>query len=136
VEIDITNFVQANNCAEFSASAAELGHNAGRITWDNAKREAAESPMLTTAEQFDALRHFMRDFGAWDKTEIDGWDETECNALFIQLVSGDWREIENLCCDDNGNVNWETVEELQQQGTINSYIFRADDDTIFYSLDP
>ena len=94
MEIDITNFFNNAEPFDFSASVAERGENAGRDTWNNAKREGAASPLLTTPEQLDALRSYVKGFGAWDDDEIAAWDDAECNALFIQLISGDMREIE------------------------------------------
>ena len=48
---------------EFSASRAEMGDNAGPITWANAKGEAARAPLLTTEEQLDAAREWAGGFG-------------------------------------------------------------------------
>jgi hypothetical protein len=41
MELDITNFVRNAETHELSASRAELGNDAGKITWNNAKREAS-----------------------------------------------------------------------------------------------
>ena len=55
-EINVTRFFRTAEPSDYSASVAELGTNAGRITWGNATREAAESPLLTTEEEIEAMR--------------------------------------------------------------------------------
>ena len=134
MEIDITDFFENAEPFEFSASRAERGENAGPETWQNALHEACRAPLLTTEDQLDALRDYMRDFGAWDKEEIDNWTSDECNALFIQLISGDIREIEGLCMGDNGEVDWQEYERLAECGTISGNIFKTDYGRIYYSL--
>jgi hypothetical protein len=134
MEIDITRFVQDAEPFDFSGSVAERGPNAGRVTWDNAKRVGAETPLLTTPEQLDALRDHTRGFGAWEDEEIDGWSTVECNALFIQLVSGDLREIEALASHDDGEIDWDRYQELADAGTIGGSLYRGDDGRIFYYL--
>ena len=79
MEIDVTAFFENADPFEFSHSRAEGGANAGPQTWANAKEEAQRSPLLTTPEQLDALRSYV----------IAAWSPIECNALFIQLISGD-----------------------------------------------
>ena len=96
MEIDITSFVKTAEPYEFSASRAELGYAAGKITWNNAKRQAAEEPILPP-DALDEFRAWVKEFGAWSKDEIAAWDATSCNALLIQFVSGDLRELEDLC---------------------------------------
>jgi hypothetical protein len=92
MEIDITSFFENADPFEFSHSIAEDGPNAGPETWQAALKEGAETPLLTTPEQLDALRDHMRGYGAWEDDEIDAWSPAECNAMFIQLISGDIRE--------------------------------------------
>jgi hypothetical protein len=134
MEIDITRFFNDAEPFDFSSSVAERGQNAGKETWANAKREGAESPLLTTPEELEALRSYVKEFGAWEDAEIQGWSEAECNALFIQLISGDMREMESLCMGDDGELDWPEIERLQQEGTISSNIYRGDDDKVYYYL--
>ena len=63
MEIDITAFFKNSDPWQFSASKAEIGQNAGSITWNNAKQEASESPLLTTEEQLQALRDHVQGMG-------------------------------------------------------------------------
>jgi hypothetical protein len=134
MEIDITRFFREADAFEFSASAAERGQNVARETWLNAKREAANNPLLTTEEQLDALRDDVRGYGAWSCEEIDGWSTTECNALFVQLVSGAMRELEKLCMRDDGEIDWRRAEHLSSEGRIAGVLYRGDDGRVYYYL--
>ena len=96
MEIDITRFFETAETHDFSASAAELGQNAGKITWANAMREAEETPLLSTDAELDAMRQFARESGGWDDEEVAAWTAEEVNALFIQWISGDMNEMESL----------------------------------------
>jgi hypothetical protein len=109
MEIDITEFFNSAEPYEFSASCAERGPNAGPETWRNALEEGARTPLLTTPDQLDALRDHVRGYGAWEREEIDAWSPTECNALFIQLISGDIREarIDGLRVEDVDLIEYE-----------------------------
>ena len=44
MEIDITDLVTDNDMFEFSAVEAEMGDDAGRITWRNAREHAKRDP--------------------------------------------------------------------------------------------
>jgi hypothetical protein len=134
MEIDITRFFNESEPFEYSASIAERGVNAGRDTWNNARDEGSRSPLLTTAEQLAALREYVKGFGAWDAAEIAAWDDSECNALFIQLVAGDMREMESLCMGDDGEIDWNEHESLASQGTISGNLYRGDNGRVYYYL--
>jgi hypothetical protein len=134
MEIDISAFLAGNDAFNYSASAAEMGANAGPITWCNAKAEAGRAPLLTTSEQIAEAKEWLGEFGAWDDDEIASWSHDDVNALVIQYISGNWREIESLCSDDDGGIDWQRVEELESAGTIAGNIFRADDGRIYFYL--
>ena len=133
MEIDITSFVTNEEPFEFSASVAERGQNAARDTWHNACQQAANSPLLETEEQLQALRDHVRGFGAWDKEEIAGWNADECNALFIQLISGDMREMGIDKCDLE-DFDWQECRERQEAGQCPSNLFMGDDGKYYYYL--
>jgi hypothetical protein len=124
MEIDITDFFKNAEPAEFSASRAELGDNVGRITWDNAKAEAASAPLLTSDDELQALRDHAQSMGFG--ADVQAYGAEECNALFIQLVSGDMRELESLCMGDDGEINWTEARALSEQGTIGGSIYPCD----------
>jgi hypothetical protein len=121
-EIDITDFVLNVNTHDLSASVAEMGQNAGKITWANAKSEAQTYQFITedNRPEFEA---WVEGFGAWDEDERKSWSLDECNALLIQFIAGDMNEIEALCSDFEGEIDWDAVEQLGQAGTISSRIY-------------
>ncbi len=115
MKIDVTRFVRNEDPYKFSASIMEMGANAGRLTWNNAKREGEQAPLLTTEDQLDALRSHVRGFGAWDEDEIAAWSDAECNALFVQLISGDMRQMGLDDCDVD-EFDWQAYEARSDGG--------------------
>jgi hypothetical protein len=134
VELNITRFVTEAEPFEFSASRAERGQNAGPETWANALEEAAERPLLTTADELDAFRNHARGFGAWDDEEIAAWSPEECNALLIQMISGDLRELELCPGDGIGGIDWAEAERLSAKGTVSGRIGLWDDGSVGYYI--
>lgn len=132
MDINVTRFFETAETHDFSASAMELGQNAGQITWRNAKREAAETPLLTSDSELDAMRDWMKESGGWDKTERNVFTPEDLNALFIQLISGDMNEIEALCSDDNGDINWHRAEAMAGRGRISGNLYRSSDQIWYY----
>lgn len=133
MEIDITKFLVGGELADFSASAAELGPNAGQITWANALREGAESPLLTSPDEIQAFRDYMHGFGAWTDEQIDGWDSRECNALFTQFVAGDLREAGFDDCDLD-QFDWQNYQAQCEAGNLAGRFYRGDDGRVYFSL--
>lgn len=128
MEIDVTRFYRLAEASDFQASATELGANAGRITWQNAMREAEESPILATEEEVSALRDYCEGFGAWSRDEIDAWSAQECNAMMAQLVAAEMREHDL----DGGSSesDWQAYEESGQGGSL----YRGDDGCVYFYL--
>lgn len=128
MEINITEFFNTAAPIEFFASAAELGADAGAVTWAAAVTAAeTQYPLLKTAGEFSAFREFAAEFGAWTETEIAEWSEPECNALLIQLISADIRE------GDTGSAwNWAEYDALAQAGHCTSNLFLGDDGEVYY----
>jgi hypothetical protein len=127
MEINITAFVRDADPYEFSGSMAERGENAAKITWQNAMGEGF---LLKTSADFDALRAHVKEFGAWSEEEIAAWSDQECNALFVQLISGDMREA-----GMEGEIeefDWQAYEE---NDSVAHNIFKGDDGEIYYYLD-
>lgn len=91
MEINITRLVDSDNVdlMDYSASAMELGQDAGRITWNNALE--SEHVLVSTEEELQEARDYIRGFGAWSDEEIDGWTPQEVNALILQFVAGSLR---------------------------------------------
>jgi hypothetical protein len=134
MELDITEFVTDVDAFQLSASAAEMGQNAGKITWANSKAEAARAPLLTTPEALEKARVWLGEFGAWDDEEIAAWSEQEVNALVIQFIAGNLREIESLCMGDDGEIDWAKAEELSSEGRISGGIYPGDDGRFYFWL--
>ena len=133
MEIDITDFFNGDDPSNYSASRVELGVNAGKITWEAAKERAASPPqILDTEDKLDALRDHVKGFGAWEPEEIAAWDAVECNALFIQMVSGDMREADlgpAMSIDD-----WAEYERRSERGEVAGSIFRGEGGAVYYYL--
>lgn len=135
MEINITSLLE-EDLFQFSRSRMEGGENAGRNTWNAAKEAGTDSPILTTPEELQALRDYVKGFGAWDAEEIAGWDDTECNALFLQLIAGDvrgagWDSLEDAEWDDEGGIiDSRTGERSESCG----HLYRGDNGAIYYYL--
>ena len=135
MEIDITAFVRTAETHELSGSVAELGQDAGKITWNNAVREAASTQLIKQDDR-DEFESWVREFGAWDREEIAAWSLDECNALLIQYISGDLNELESLCYSDSDEfgINWKTANELSEAGTIGGHIFKGDNGRVYFYM--
>ena len=119
------------DCFPLSHSIAEGGENAGRDTWNASKEKAREIPLLKTPEELQAMRDFARSSGGWTREEIEAWPDSELNALFLQWIAGDVRE---LGAGSLGEIDWEEAEEMQSEGKAPSNIFRSEDGRIFFYL--
>lgn len=135
MEINITKFFNESDAHEYSGSRMERGDNAAQETWSNAVSAASDSALLKTKEELQAMRDWAKSSGGWDAEEIAAWSDTEVNALFIQFVSSEIRQIESLCSDDNGETDWEEYEKQANAGRISGNIFKAISGDIYYSLD-
>lgn len=94
MEIDISSLLE-NRAFDLSHSQAEGGPNAGRNTWQASLDLAEETdpPILDTEEKLQAMRDFARSSGGWDDEECAAWSPQEVNALFLQWVAGDTRQM-------------------------------------------
>lgn len=124
LEIDVS-FLLETEASQFSASQAELGPNAGKITWANAC-EACHLINLTPEEILEAKK-YIKTWGAWEHDEIDNWSEDETKALIVQYAAGDYREAESVAWDDtNWCIDWEEYEREAQRGRISGNLFMHD----------
>lgn len=124
LEIDVS-FLLTEDAGQFSASRAELGDNAGRITWQNACN-AVDQISLTPEEILEA-KDYIRTWGAWEDEEIDAWTDDETKALIIQSAAGDYREAESCCWDDELNdIDWQGEYQKQAEaGRISGNLYFA-----------
>jgi hypothetical protein len=130
MEIDITSLLEMD-CFPLSHSAAEGGQDAGRNTWHASQSQADETPLLDTPEKIECFRDWLADWGAWDEKERAAMSDRDLNALFLQWVAGDCRE---LGADSLGEIDWHEAEEMQRQGQVSSNLFRGDDGKIYFTL--
>lgn len=130
MEIDITTLLEIN-CFTLSHSIAEGGENAGQNTWNASKKQAENTQLLNTPEKLQTMRDFARESGGWNKEEIAEWSDNELNALFLQWISGDVRE---MGFDSLDQIDWEEAEEMQREGQAPSNIFKGDNGKIYFYL--
>lgn len=96
MKIDITALMQDDfEPMMFSASVAEFGDRAGVLTWENALQES-KSRLLFQEADLNEVKDYFKGFGAWSDSEIAGWSMQEANALLLQFIAGDIREIQDL----------------------------------------
>lgn len=128
MELDITDFY--NNAAprDYSASRAELGQDAGTITWSHACEDAPEYNILDTDEKREEFRAHVADFGAWSDAETNAWSNTELNALLIQFIAGDIRE--GPLSDDS--EDWEGYQKATEAGQCAGNLSKGVDGRIYY----
>jgi len=126
MELNITALMnRREDMKYYSASQAELGSDAGKVTWENAKDAVEKQPLLTTEEEISEAKEWLEDFGAWYDDEIDAWDNQEVNALALQMIAGDIRERQHY--EDRDEL--EEYEE-NQGGRIN----QGDDQEWYYYI--
>lgn len=128
MEINITRLFETIEPEYYSASIAELGNDAGSITWKNAI--AAAPRLLKGKEQLQEFAKYLLGFGAWSESEIKAWSVKECNALLLQLIAGDIREA-GL---DTKNPDWQQYKLDSEKGRISGRIYAADNGQVFYDI--
>lgn len=107
LEVDVTRLVTTLEPAMISGSIAELGSDAARFTWRNAKE--------------GAKRLLKRD-------ELQAMSAVEIEALTLQYAAGDLRELQSLAPGEGlGGIDWQEAEKLAEQGTCGGNLFPHDD---------
>jgi hypothetical protein len=128
LELDITDFFTNEDAYNFSASAFEMGNNAGVITWNNAKNEAKsylhwlEQKAYNGESARDCIIDHFKAMGFSESDEMDTCPDKEIIALLIQEISGDIREA-GLDNDLFEEINWQEYERQARNGQISSNIF-------------
>lgn len=130
MEINITPFFYQGQAHLYSASAAELGENAGRITWLNALKVSSTYRFLDTLEKRSAFREFLVDTGGWTPSEVFSFNLQELNAILIQLVAEDIRESSL----DVPFPSWTLHKEACEDGMISSRLFKSEDNQVYYDI--
>jgi hypothetical protein len=130
MEINITPLLKMD-CFTLSHSQHEGGENAGKNTWQASQDKAQEIKLLDTPEKLQAMRDFARSSGGWDQEEVTAWNENEVNALFLQWIAGDCRE---LGADSLEDIDWINAEVLQENGQVPSNLYQSDSGEIYFYL--
>ena len=125
--VNITSFIAEGCMRDYSASAAELGPNAGQYTWQACTENAPEWQFIP-ADQLDYFREWFSHCGAWSRKEIAAMPDAELQALCLQWIAGDARE----CGLDKPAPDWASIREDQESGRIPSSIYRDDDGSIYW----
>ena len=108
-----------------SNSIANLGQNAGALTWQASRRAA--SALVLSEGQKDAFRDFVRSSGGWDDEEIASWADAELTALCVQWIAGDIREgFGDGVSNDPAEWGWEDYNERAERGSVSSALYLHD----------
>lgn len=131
MEINITHLANDETpWRDYSASAFELGQNAGRITWGHAMEDAPGYALFPESD-CDELRTEFRKTGGWTEEELKEMDYTQLQALLLQFLSGDIREV--LSKHEPFSPEWwEDYEELAEEGTVSCALCKNDDGTVWW----
>ena len=97
MELSIPQFI-IDEPQAYSASAAEVGQDAGAYTWSNALDDVDQMPLTT--DQVESLMDYFDSFGAWD--DIHEWSDEDITALTIQEIVRHYRKY--LAGADDGLV--------------------------------
>jgi hypothetical protein len=122
LELEITHMVEkdGDEMPLLSGSVAELGPNAGILTWGNSKRYAEAHPLLTTPEQIQEAKDYFKEFGAWSEEKIAGWSDSEVQAMVVQHIAARIREVEHF-------DNYEAFKSAVEQGSAGGEIYKGHD---------
>jgi hypothetical protein len=125
MEIDVTPIL-SENCRMLSASRAELGENAGRITWNNCLKLAKRLPLVTN-ENRDEIRKHFGEYGAWEREEIAAWSDVELSALIWQEAAADMRHFQEHC-----NFDVSVYEEHCESGKVSGRLSIGEKSAFIY----
>lgn len=92
MQIDISHLADMP-ARDLSASVAEIGDMAMKWTWQAAQEQAEETPLLTNEEELEHFRKWLKPWGGWDEEEIAAMSDNELNALLLQWIAGDCRQL-------------------------------------------
>lgn len=123
MELNITHFFNTAEPRYYSASQAELGPDAGRITWENARDSGYN--LLDTDDKREAARQHFAGYGAWTEEEIAAWSDVELTAITIQDISAAMRDFSG---------DWAEYEKQADAGQVSGALFRGDDGEVYFQL--
>ena len=135
MELNITRFFMEASPRDYSASMAEIGQDAGRVTWAHAIEDTPDYFLLDTDEKRESFRAFVRSSGGWTDEEIAAWTDEELNALLLQWVSGDMREPVGFeLGTDTTDEQWLEYERQSEQGQVSGRLFKGTDGQIYFYI--
>ena len=136
MEIDITEFWRGECPSDYSASAAEIGPDAGRDTWQAATENApAYAHWLGTDDRREEFRDWVESSGGWTREEIDKWSDLEMTALLMQWVAGDIREGFGLRFGARPDAaDWAEYERDTEAGLVPGRLYRGGDGRIYFHV--
>jgi hypothetical protein len=126
MELDVTAYVEEVDCSSFSASIAELGRNAAKITWAYAMMYVQEDPIVSSEEDLQEARDYFVSTGGWTRDEADEMSDQEVNALLLQFIASAVRQYEDHF------DSYEEYEKAAREGQVAGDLWRNDDGTWTY----
>lgn len=131
-DIDITDLIASIRPADYSASVAERGPNAGRDTWATACRDA----LALFGDEFDRdlFDLYFEHFGAWDAGELAAHTDDEAAALMLQFIAGDLRDADFIDAEPFSDVWWQEYEKQCEAGVLSGRIGRGVSGRILYYI--
>lgn len=126
MEINITSLL-SEDLFQYSHSRMEGGENAGETTWKAALD--GPRPLLSTPEEIQQAKDYFKATGGWTKEEIAEWGENEVQALFLQFIAGDVREMGFDSLDEMTDRDWIDYEADENKS---HNIYRSGAEIFFY----
>lgn len=120
INANVSRMFETDEPWDCSNSVANLGPNAGQMTWQNALEIARlrkywlRTPVKVAC---DAMREWAGECGAWEAAEIAAWTTDECLALFVQNIASELQMLGSNdtsleeCAAKYAVTNWEQESE-------------------------
>lgn len=141
LELNVTPLFDGSLDAYYiSNSRANLGDNAGQITWNNANQAGNEFQLIDDSNRDEIISYFG-DYGAWSDEELNSMTNIELSALCWQEAAADAREhwdIDNedwsTCCEGGDEIVSEFFIAELQDDSNSSYtnIYYVEKERKFY----
>ena len=138
MELEVTSIVAAHlngnpEAWDCSNSVANLGPNAGKITWNNSLKLGARlaNVICDTDEKRGAIQDHFREYGAWEDDEINEWDDDEIAGMIVQEVMAEIRRLEDRGIDLEDFTNEEFQEATENEG---GRFYKGDNENWYYYL--